>query len=72
MKRISKMRKMLILLRKKRQVNNRHTYVMNSCIMKGLLYLAFVDDFIEVEVEFVSGKVLPFLQAESDQLLQHE
>lgn len=45
---------------------------MNSCIMKGLLYLAFVDDFIEVEVEFVSGKVLSFLQAESDQLLQHE
>lgn len=37
--------------------------------MKGLLYLAFVDDFIEVKVEFVSGKVLAFLQAESDQLL---
>lgn len=72
MKRISKMRKMLILLRKKRQVNKRHTYVMISCIMKGLLYLALVDDFIEVEVEFVSGKVLPLLQTESDQLLQHE
>lgn len=69
MKRISKMRNMLILLRKKRQVNKRHTYVVDCCMRRDLLYLALVDDFVEVEVEFVSGKVLAFLQAESDQLL---